>query len=135
MLPNPARTLSQDVETANALSGALCLAPLFVPSSPTTPVSDPRLYLPRKGTEKRYPDEPESYQHAIHPQPLVLRAVPCSVTLITVICEICRAVFFCLVLHSQQGDKDASRPSERNARRHVHARSERRGRARTLAKH
>lgn len=89
--------------------------------SPTTLVSDARLYLPRKRTKKRYPDEPESYQRAIHhPTRLVLPAVLRSVTLITVIHKICGAVYFCLVLHSQQGCEDASHPGRR-ARLHVHA--------------
>lgn len=65
--------------------------------------------------------------HNSSPTSLVLRAVPRFVTLITVIYQICRTVFFWLVLRSQQGDKDASRPSERNAHRHVHTRSERGG--------
>lgn len=56
-----------------------------------TLVSDARLYLLRRGRGKRYPDEPESYQPAIHLP--FLSPVLHFVTLITVIYEICSTVF------------------------------------------
>lgn len=64
---------------------------LCSPRSLMTLVSDARLYLLRRGRGKRYPDEPESYQPAIHlpfPSPVLH-----FVTLITVIHEICSTVF------------------------------------------